>query len=134
MEPMYERVESDRTSLLQVDTFSMPVAIRYFATNGIYGGFELNFVNNKSRVQSNSEQNGDDVKIDKINRDDHFVMTNANLGYRLPRRHGELRFEIRNMFNQQFNYQDLNQFKSEPRLDNRYPPERQILATLKLFF
>lgn len=130
LEPRYEDIDGDRLPVSQVDTLSVPVAFRYYSKSGIFGAFETNFVRHRNQI----EEDDDNGEHFLVSRKDNFVITNLTWGYRLKNGLGEFRFEVRNILDKSFNYQDLNPFKSEPRLDDRYPPERQVFATLKLFF
>ena len=130
LEPRYEDIDSNRLPVSQVDTFSVPVSFRYYSKSGFYGVFETDFVRHRNQI----EENDDNDEHFLVSRKDNFVIANAEFGYRLSNGLGEFRLEVRNLLDESFNYQDLNPFRPEPRLDDRYPPERQVFATLKLFF
>ena len=55
---------------------------------------------------------------------DRFWIVDLSLGYRLPERYGMLRFEIKNLFDEQFNYLDTDPAAS------RYVSEMQVMARL----
>jgi tetratricopeptide (TPR) repeat protein len=57
---------------------------------------------------------------------DRFWVTDASVGYRLPRRLGLLSIEVKNLFNERFRYQD-----TDPRSPAFYP-ERLVIGRLTL--
>ena len=60
--------------------------------------------------------------------DDQFWVADATIGYRLPKRYGLLTVEARNLFDEDFNFQDTD--PGNPRIS----PDRLILARFTLSF
>ncbi len=60
--------------------------------------------------------------------DDQFWVVDASIGYRLPKRMGLITLEARNLFDEEFQYQD-----TDPR-NPRVAPERLILGKVTLAF
>ncbi len=58
--------------------------------------------------------------------DDQFLVFDALIGYRLPRRYGIITIEAKNLFDEEFNFQD-----TDP-ANTRIQPERLILARFTL--
>jgi outer membrane receptor protein involved in Fe transport len=71
----------------------------------------------------------DGPPINKIvPKDDHFWVFDASVGYRLPKRVGIISIEAKNLFDQNFNFQDTD--PSNPRIQ----PKQLILAKITLAF
>lgn len=64
---------------------------------------------------------------------DHFWLADAAVGYRLPKRHGILSLEARNLLNKAFNYQDTNFQTSQPG-EPLFQAKRIIYARFSLIF
>ncbi len=73
--------------------------VRYFHPSGMFSSLTTTYINQD--VDSFSETSGDD----------RFVLVDAGLGYRFPNRWGILRFDVRNLFDTEFNYQGI-QFRT----------------------
>ena len=108
----------------EVDTLSVPVALRYFSPLGIFGQIGVAFVHQDvaRRAASTAPEGNDD-----------FVVLDAAVGYRLPRRRGILSLEATNLLDSGFDFQDDNYRSNEPKTP-RYLPERTILGRLTLTF
>jgi len=63
-----------------------------------------------------------------VSGDDQFWVFDASIGYRLPKRWGLITIEAKNLFNEEFNFQDTD--PANPRIY----PERLILAKFTLAF
>jgi outer membrane receptor protein involved in Fe transport len=65
---------------------------------------------------------------------ENFTLLNAGAGYRLPKRRGVLSFEVNNVLDRKFRFQDYTfQITSEAE-NTRYIPERTFLGRLVLNF
>ena len=66
---------------------------------------------------------------------DDFVVVDAALGYRFPRRKGTVSLEATNLFNTEFNFQDdgFREFADEPST-GPYIPECQVLLRVSVNF
>lgn len=60
--------------------------------------------------------------------DDHFWIVDLSLSYRLPKRYGILKLEVKNLFDEQFQFLDTD--PGNP----RFLPEQQILGSLTVAF
>ena len=62
-----------------------------------------------------------------------FFLVDATAGFRLPNRYGIFAIGIRNLFDQEFNYQDLG-FRTFQRSYPEFIPDRSFFTQLTLAF
>jgi hypothetical protein len=105
-----------------IDTKSLPFTLSYHAPSGIFALGRVSFAHQDilsrddfGAVQRQSER---------------FSVVDLSLGMRLPRRHGIVSLEIKNLLDEKFAYRDTA-FEGLPRVP-RYSPERTIFARLQL--
>jgi tetratricopeptide (TPR) repeat protein len=106
LEVVYDRFESPSSGLTlgegfpeKVETFSVPLGVRYFHPSGAFAGFGVTYVNQDvKRTQDNLAGLADG--------NDDFFYLDASVGYRLPRRLGIISLGATNLLNQNFHYQD----------------------------
>ena len=112
------------TRPLKLKTNLMPVEVQYFHPSGWFAGLGSLLVVQDGDFETD---NGNEL------RGDTFMTFSANVGMRLPRRLGIVSFEIDNIFDTNFDYQDENFLQSETR---RSPltPERTFLLRGTLAF
>jgi outer membrane receptor protein involved in Fe transport len=110
----------------KVETFSVPVTIRYFHPSGIFAGAGATYVDQQLR-SSDPDSFADGS--------DDFVVVDALVGYRFPKRFGIASLEVNNLFNTGFHYQDdsFRNFKDEP-LSPRFVPERAVVGRITINF
>ena len=107
-----------------VKTLTVPITLRYFSPAGWFTAFGPTFVHQQvERRDVSTLPDGDDS----------FVLVDAAIGYRFPKRYGIVSLEVRNMFDQGFKFQDDNFRTSEIR-EPPYFPERTILGRLTVAF
>ena len=112
----------------EVDTASVPLAVRYFRTAGLGAGFFAQL------GATYVHQDVDLPPASTFGRDqDDFVLVDAAVGYRLPRRMGLLSLEVRNLLDEEFLFQDVNIQRPEPS-NPRFIPGRAILGRITLSF
>jgi hypothetical protein len=114
----------------KVTTFSVPAGVRYFAPNGFFAGASVTYVNQE-------------VVRDPISTEffgfsdgsDEFVVVDAILGWRFPKRLGIASLIVNNLFDEKFFYQDdsFREFRTEPSM-GPYVPERRITGRVSLYF
>jgi hypothetical protein len=111
----------------RVKTFYAPVSARYFHPSGFFAGAAATFVSQDVRRQKTS------LLADGS---DKFTIVDAAVGYRFPMRRGMLSFEVKNMFDKSFNYQDDNyrEFGEGRPSVSPFLPERMIMGRLTLNF
>ena len=110
----------------KLDTLSIPLGVRYFHPNGVYGGMIATYV--RQEVGFIGSSTFQTMKED-------FSIVDLVMGYRLPRRIGTLSLEVKNLFKRHFLYQDYSfmtadQFNFNP----RYIPDRLIFLKAALKF
>ncbi len=101
---------------------SVPLKATYNSPAGYFGSIGVNYV----------EQNLRDAFNNQI---ETFTTWDLSLGYLLPNRAGRLTFEVTNLFDEDFSYQD-NQYKVSDAFDVHLPyiPERVTRLNLQLSF
>jgi len=122
----FEKFEKEFTNLIELETTSVPVALRYFSPTGIFAELATTYVTQKV---------GFDVDPGFDKRRETFIVADAALGYRLPNRRGIVSLEAKNLFNEDFIYQDLAFVTADPfNFNPRYIPDRTIFARITLSF
>lgn len=127
----YEKFErEDPLSLdipTQVDTITVPLGVRYFRTAGLGAGFFAELVATYVHQEV-------DLPTSAFDQDrDDFVLVDAAIGYRLPKRRGILSLEVRNLFDEEFLFQDVNIQQPIPS-NPRFIPNLTVLVRLTLNF
>jgi len=118
-----------------LDTISVPLTIRYFHPAGFFARLGGTYV--RQEIAGLSEVPGDD-------RDD-FVVVDAALGYRLPKRLGIMSLGVRNLLDEEFRFQDdsfrsrilvigQNAIPGDFRGNFGFVPDRVIFAAITLSF
>ncbi|NJN45998.1 MAG: TonB-dependent receptor [Candidatus Competibacteraceae bacterium] len=121
IEPEYQefkRPETERTqSPIRIETTLLPLSIRYADPSGFFSTIRSTYVDQLVERSATSAL--------KAGRDRFFVL-DMSLGYRLPKRFGFLSFEILNLLDEKFDFQDRNFQTSEP-TNSRFIPDRLLL-------
>lgn len=99
-------------------------SVRFFHPSGFLSHLEVQYVNQKvvdaELFIPSSLQN-------------QFVTVNAGLGYRLPKRYGVLRLDVRNLLDEHFNYQSLGDLTRGEDV-SPFIPERSVFAYFTVAF
>ncbi|MBS0300136.1 MAG: TonB-dependent receptor [Proteobacteria bacterium] len=106
----------------KIETLSIPNSINYFNPHGFFTSITGTY------VHQNVERSG--IKNEKTEK---FFLVDASTGYRLPNRRGILSLEARNLFDENFLFQDIN-FNSSQTTVTRFVPSRTIFARVTLNF
>ena len=127
-ETVYDKFKNNDSFDVQaptkVTTLSFPVFARYFNSLGIFGEVGATYV----------RQEVDRPFVSPLAQgDDSFMVVDAALGYRLPKRYGIFSVEVRNLFDNGFNFQGDN-FRTPEPIVSRYVPERTVLGRITLTF
>nr|WP_305891482.1 FecR domain-containing protein [Methylomonas sp. SURF-1] len=109
-----------------VATHQVPLAVNFFHPSGVYTRFTGTYVNQQVANVANSLENPLSY------RSENFWTFDTSVGYRFPKRFGTINFEVRNLFDNKFNYQSTFD-GSGPQL-SPYIPERQLFVKLSLFY
>ena len=131
----FEAKEEPFPGLTDLDTISVPLTIRYFHPAGFFARLGATYV--RQEIAGLSEVPGD-------GRDD-FVVVDAALGYRLPKRLGIMSLGVRNLLDEEFRFQD-DSFRSRTLVSGQDPipgefrgnfgfvPDRVIFTAITLSF
>jgi tetratricopeptide (TPR) repeat protein len=118
-EYQFERFDRDPVdagieSFVENRTHRIPLGISVFCSMGISSHLKATYI----------DQDGEfgDAASDLISGGDRFWVFDASIKYRLPKRWGIITIELRNLFDEEFNFQD-----TDPANPHIYP-ERLILA------
>ena len=121
---------TDFTSTPQsLKTFSVPVGVRYFHPNGLFAGVGATYVDQEV-VRTPFVK-----ALGLVDGQDEFVVVDATIGWRFPKRFGIASLTVYNLFNETFRYQDdfFREFRDEPST-GPYIPERRIVGRGTLYF
>lgn len=110
----------------KVVTWSLPVKVNYFDPSGFFAGLGATYVDQTVRRSVNATQ---------ASGDDNFVLVDASIGYRFPKRLGILSLAVLNLFDTDFQYQDdsYREFRDEPST-GPYFPQRTVMGRFTLSF
>ncbi len=110
----------------RVRTVSIPLVGTYFHPSGFFGALGGTFVD-QSVERSELATFGQG--------EDSFFLVDATLGYRFPKRRGQISFGVKNIFDTDFYYQD-DSFRetSVEASTGPYYPERIVMGTLTVNF
>jgi tetratricopeptide (TPR) repeat protein len=102
----YERLERDpefvgEAQLTKVDTHRFSLGPSFFHPSGLSARLKATYVDQEGKF-------GDPVGGVVVPGDDQFWVLDASIGYRLPKRWGLITLEGRNLFDEEFNFQDTD--------------------------
>lgn len=110
----------------KLDTLSLPIEARFFSPTGFFGTLGVAFIHQDvDRTQSSTLRDGNNS----------FTLVDLGAGFRFPERRGLIALEIRNLLDEDFNFQD-DSFRtaSEDSVAAPFLPDRTVLARLILNF
>jgi outer membrane receptor protein involved in Fe transport len=116
--------ENELVDVARLRTMTVPLQVGYFAENGLFAKAGVNFVSQE--VEERLEPFFDQTR-------ENFVTVDLGVGYPLPERRGSVSLEVRNLFDEEFLYQDLDSI-SNTTTRPRFLPARTILGRLSLSF
>ncbi len=106
---------------LEMQIHRLPLKLNYFHPNGISSGITASYVYEKGIFQ--------DANANTFSRGkDSFWVVDAALSYRLPKRYGIISLSVDNLFDQKFQFQDIDPENIELK------PERMSLIKFTLSF
>jgi tetratricopeptide (TPR) repeat protein len=109
-----------------VETISLPLGVTYYLPNGLSAGIAGTYVDQRvQRSELATQADGSDS----------FFLVDASMAYRLPKRLGTVALQVRNLFGEEFQYQDdsYREFRDEPST-GPYFPETTFWAIARLTF
>ena len=119
----FERIENENLKgPLKLETTTVPVSFRYFDVGGFFAKITWTYL--RQRVELQPTQFFDQRK------EDVFIFDTL-VGFRFSKRKGIISLEAKNLFDEQFLFQDTNFISSEP-VNPFFMPERIILLRLTL--
>ena len=110
----------------KIKTAIAPLNIRYFNPSGFFAGVGATYVD--QRVGFDPEATS------TVSGSDDFFLFDTTVGYRLPKRWGVIALEVRNLTDQQFQFQDYSFQTANNSIDPLFLPERTWLARVILNF
>lgn len=115
----------------QIETVSLPLAVRYFSPTGIFAQLGTTFV-----YQDVSRQTTTVGTFSSAEGNDISILIDAGMGFRLPERRGVIALEGRNLSNQRLNFQDdsFRGLTNQAAVVSPYIPERAILGRFSFNF
>jgi tetratricopeptide (TPR) repeat protein len=134
---VYDRFEAEPSGSTEsgtvpedLETISVPLAVRYFHGSGFFAGAGVTYVN--QRVERSATAKSD---LGLTDGHDEFFVVDAALGWRFPERRGIASLSVNNLFDQKFRYQDdsFREFRDEPST-GPYIPALQVVGRLTLNF
>jgi outer membrane receptor protein involved in Fe transport len=112
-------------------TISFPVGIRYFDPNGFFAGVLATYIDQEVVRTPDAEffRGLSDGQED-------FVVVDASVGWRFPKRLGIATLTVKNLFDEKFRYQDDNfrEFRLDVPSTSPYVPERQVVGRVTVYF
>jgi hypothetical protein len=109
-----------------IETLNIPLIVRYFSPLGFFGAIGGTFVRQDvNRPLGTTTNEGTDT---------FFVMDGA-IGYRFPQRRGQISLQVRNLFDNNFRYQD-DSFRTtgDESQVSRFIPRRTIFGRITMNF
>ena len=106
----------------KIETLSIPTSISYFNPQGFFTSLTGTY------VHQNIERSGR-----KNEKPEKFFLIDASIGYRFPNRRGIFSIDVKNLFDENFLFQDIN-FHSSQTTGTRFVPSRTVFARVTLNF
>ncbi len=115
---------------LKVETFSVPIMVRYFHPSGFFAGLGGTYVNQDVTRTFAAKTN-----LGLADGSDDFFVVDAAIGFRFPDRRGIASLTVSNLLDEEFFYQDdsFREFRDEPSI-GPYLPAMQIVGRITLNF
>ena len=106
-------------------THYIPLDISYFHPSGLFAALGATYVDQEAtEVASN-------IPLALSSSHDRFWTVDASIGYRLPKRYGLVSFDVRNLFDEEFSYQ--NSFNTGAQQLPRFQPSRAVFLRINLW-
>jgi tetratricopeptide (TPR) repeat protein len=110
----------------EIETHRIPLGIGFFHPSGLMARVKVTYVN--QRVAFRRQRDADAPPGSDFEGGDAFVIVDPAVGYRFPKRLGEIAIEATNVFDERFRFQDTD--PANPRLI----PERLVLGRVTVTF
>ena len=107
----------------KLKTQRLPLTANYYHPNGLFGRLKATYIDQEIELPG--------ITVDHD--DDTFWVVDTSIGYRLPKRYGIISVDIRNLFDQDFKFHDV-EFQSGSARNSWIQPDRIVLVRLTLSF
>ncbi len=114
IETMLEKIDNKALGPQKLDSITVPVNVTYFNSSGFIANLRTTYLKQDITLTPDSTF---------VTNKDNFTLVDFAIGYRLPKRMGIINMEIKNLFDKEFFYQDLNFINSAP-VSSAYIPDR----------
>lgn len=105
---------------LSTETLYLPIALSYYHPSGLFGRLKATYANQT---------------VTAVDNGDEFMIADTALGFRLPKRLGIITVEVRNIFDEQFNFEDaFGRSSTQDTVSLPFLPERTVFAKITLAF
>jgi len=107
------------SGLPELRTHYLPLDISYFHPSGPFTRLGATYVDQEA------------TRADLPSSHERFWTLDASIGYRLPKRYGLVSLDVRNLFDEEFDYQ--NSFNAAPQQLPRFQPSRAVFLRINLW-
>ena len=118
--------DGDNTNPKRIKTYSAPLSISYYSPSGLFGKLGVTYVDQKTRFVTD---NITGELLDTFK--EKFWVVDASIGYRLPKRYGQIKVGVSNLLDENFHYQSAGVDNQLPQLP-KYQPERTFFVSFNL--
>lgn len=118
----FDRFRNEAVGPEKLDTVRLPISVRYFSASG-------GIVMGEAVYLRQEVSSGGPAAAER----DRSLLMNMMVGFRLPKRIGLITFEVKNLFDRNFRYQDTNFLRAEP-VYPEFIPDRTVLARATIQF
>lgn len=108
------------SGLPELRTHYLPLGVSYFHPSGLFTRLGVTYVHQEA------------TRDDLSRPHEQFWTFDAAIGYRLPKRYGLVSFDVRNLFDEEFDYQ--NSFNAGPQQLPRFQPSRAAFLRINLWY
>ena len=119
-----QEITNTDTGPLELETTHIPLTLRYQHFNGYFSELVATSIKQNLKLVAGSSF---------AQTNESFTLVDLSLGYRLPKRLGKVSLDIKNLFAENFLFQDLNFTRSE-HVNPLYIPERMVMGRVTLSF
>jgi hypothetical protein len=123
----------DADAPIWLETTTSPIAIYYFDPSGVFVELETVYVNQDVERTPLAGEDDSAITSTLASGEEQFILLNAAIGYRLPKRQGILSLQAVNLLDNKFFFQDVN-FQNSQEKTPIYIPERLLVARFTINF
>ncbi|MEW8289678.1 MAG: FecR domain-containing protein [Candidatus Thiodiazotropha endolucinida] len=118
--------------VVELETHRFPIAFNYYHPTGLIFGAIATYINQEGVFQGNS------ILDPPQSAEDEFWQTDLQLSYRLPDKYGLISFGVKNVFDEDFNFEDRNSYDSlgveVTASPSSFSPERLVYGQVSVTF